>query len=560
MNQWYLSQNGQATGPFDQQTILEKIKKKEIGHLDLVFKVGTTDWLPLSRVSEFAQAFGLKEDASQDKQTPDWVLLKKVKTEKSSEFKQIGPFTVAQVIELIDQGEVRFSDFAWKKGYPTWAKISEVKEFEKPLPSSPNIDPTIYEKTNTGFEIETLTRQEKNKFKKDLAPFDSEATRVVNTQPIPINSEDFVTESKKENSDQSSDDIQLWSLDSPTKTPIRKSSHQKDESQLSQKKSGSTSDKDFVQKKKKKSKSNSSNSIQPWLLATTALVLSTLFLYLSLKPDESEIIYDPTVVSEIKDGDSKVSVAVPNNVTEETAALDEIKAQEVESEKEINLQRERQERLQAIKDSMKKKAPQEEAEPSPESRQVAQVVSKKDKNEPTEKKEVSKSVKAKPAVEKKKDPVKKAAKAKPAAKVTAVKKAEVVNTIKGSKKDQSFYKHRERKALFYSSIRAETLAVDIEGQFKKLQKNKPAWNRYYGQWKKKVATSLASEIRNFPSRNEKYAYPKILDSFKKDYQLFYKYGEVFNSKVNGRRIPADAPEDIKTIFTRYKEQAKNLTF
>ncbi len=559
MSQWYLSQQGQATGPFDQQTIIEKIKKKEVGHLDLVFKVGNTDWVPLSKVAEFSEAFGLKEELQKDKNQPEWVLLKKVKLDKTSEFKQIGPFTLFQVIELLDQGEVRFSDFAWKKGFPTWLKISEIEEFEKPLPSSSSIDATLYEKTNTGFEIETLTRKDKENLKKEIEKFDPEATRVVTAASSPINSEEFVTESKKTKKDNDSDDIQLWSLNTPV--PVAQPSSQKISSSA-QKEVSEGKNKKSSEKNKAKPKRSRPQSIQPLLLATTALFLSAFFLYSSLKPDETEIIYETHQTEQRENLEDQTS---NSGSTANSYGVTPQEGQTLESPQQSlgATTAQLQEKLRSLKDSVVEPTEKSvldtraDSNQQTRSRNVAQTPTKKTMSVEKEKN------KAKAQVVPKEKPSKKvtAIKGKPKASTKKVEKNKSVGSTKltGSKKFQSYFKHRERKALFYSSIRAETLAVDIEGQFKKLKTNRSAWNRYYGQWKKKVGTSLAQEIRSYPSKNQKYAYPQILDSFKKDYQLFYKYGEVFNSKVNGKRVPADAPQDIKKIFTRYREQAKNLS-
>ena len=64
--------------------------------------------------------------------------------------------------------------------------------------------------------------------------------------------------------------------------------------------------------------------------------------------------------------------------------------------------------------------------------------------------------------------------------------------------------------------------------------------------------------KTFPKRNEKYAYPKVLASFKKDYNLMYKYGESFNAKVKGSRAPSGVPSNMMAVFTKYKKQAQGL--
>ena len=201
------------------------------------------------------------------------------------------------------------------------------------------------------------------------------------------------------------------------------------------------------------------------------------------------------------------------------------------------------------------KAAEEKAEKAP--RQLASSKKAVKKEKKVSKKKVAKKVVAQ-SKPKKKAVKKKVVKNKPKKNIKKKAKKKAVSRAVGSKKMQSFFKQRDRKALFYSSLKAETLAVEIQRKYKKLRKNKKAWSRFYSQWRKKVRTSLAKDIRNYPIRSQKYAYPKIIESFKKDYNLFYKYGESFDAKVKGVRTPSGAPRNIQKVFTRYKKQAQSL--
>lgn len=133
-----------------------------------------------------------------------------------------------------------------------------------------------------------------------------------------------------------------------------------------------------------------------------------------------------------------------------------------------------------------------------------------------------------------------------------------VKQATGGAKEQSFYQQRDRLALFYSSLKAETLAVEITREFRKLRKSPDAWGRYYGQWRKRVRSSLARDIREFPKSSETYAYPKVLANFKKDYDKIYTFGETFDARAKGTRLPSGAPTDIKSVFSQYKKQAQEL--
>lgn len=558
MSQWYISKNGQATGPFEDQTIIDLIKKNELNHLDLIFKVGESDWLPLSQRSEFMTALGGAKDSRQQPtvagEGADWVLLKKVKSAKGSEFKQLGPFTTEQVVQLIDQGEIRFSDFAWKKQFPTWVKISDLEEFDKPLPSSPHIDPTIYEKTNTGLDIETLTHVEKKKlindFKKpkksieseiikgvkEAASSDPEATRVVHTLSIPLNTQDFATESKKVSSISESEDLELWSLENRSKKAKRSSSKSSFNIE-------STKVVSIKNQQNSKRRTSLSSSIQPYLLGTVALILSGYFLFLSLAPHEDSIEYDRQLAQAIQEQPEKPKVLPPS-----IARVPSVESEETEvaqTEPSLDIKPEDlsiEERAKVFSQKMAEVKDQAQSIDEKTVEAVVSEVAAVKRREPASasKKPLSKSIVVSAPVTKK---------------INASKPYEIAT---GSSKAQSYYKQRDRKALFYSSLKAETLAVDIEKAFQKMKGNKKLWRQFYSNWKKRVRTSLASEIQTFPESSNKYAYPKVIESFKKDYELFYKYGEVFNARVTGGRLPADAPTELKSVFARYREQSKKL--
>lgn len=600
MSQWYLSKNGQALGPFDTEKVISLIQFKEINHLDLVYRSGDTQWQPLAQIAEFAEYLNKEKDPvvppakAQPSADAIWVLLKKVKTEKGKEYKQIGPFTEDQVVELVDRGEVKFTDFAWKKGLETWVKISELEEFEQPLPSSPNIDMSLYEKTTPDFRVDSdsdsdaakatmtqmvkIERFEHKSMTKSMLkpkpnledveePVDSDATRIV-----PFNAQEARGQVKAAAKPSAEDsEINLWSLEPPANAKEKTGSfkalpknERKDKSKSKVDETDfehthtqtSTHVRSHGSKSRKKKSSGVGNFFQKdnlvWIAAAGLLVFSTLLIYLSFSQDSAEIIYEE---SEQSANPSSVeapakkpaSVETPPPKPEPREAKKEV-APEPETDRvdvppqDDSVDEEEQtqivEAVQPAEEAVDTRTPaSSKAAPLSKSKKIPEPV----KEKPKAKKEIKAAVAPKPVP--KKEKVEVVAKGSPA---------------KGSAKTVAFYKQRDRKALFYSSLKAETLAVEIEGEFKKLKDNKSAWNRFYGQWRKKVSAALASDIREFPARSELYGYPQIMASFKKDYNLFYKYGESFNAKVTGGRAPSDAPADMKSLFAKYKSQAQNL--
>ena len=66
---------------------------------------------------------------SQDKK---WVILfrKRPKKGPKGPLKQIGPYSVKEVNDLLKEGKVQYQDYAWSKGFQSWERIKNVPEFQ----------------------------------------------------------------------------------------------------------------------------------------------------------------------------------------------------------------------------------------------------------------------------------------------------------------------------------------------------------------------------------------------------------------------------------------------
>ena len=191
-NQWYLSKDKQVSGPIEKEKIISLIQNRKLVHLDLLYKDEASGWKPLFQIEEFAPYLNNQGDSPElHGDAMEWVLLKKIKIRKGVEYKQIGPFSVAQVLNRLDSGELDFDDLAWKKNFESWVPISQLETFKKPLPSSPLVDPDLY-KTNEsqkkGFEDSGISLTGK-----DIDRYFHEPEM---TSTAPINTENFVTESR----------------------------------------------------------------------------------------------------------------------------------------------------------------------------------------------------------------------------------------------------------------------------------------------------------------------------------------------------------------------------
>ncbi|MCB0378165.1 MAG: DUF4339 domain-containing protein [Bdellovibrionales bacterium] len=577
MGQWYLSKNGKAQGPLEEDQLIAMIQSGEVGHLDLVFQPGASEWIPASEIESFKPHFKKDEPSTPSSdQNADWVILKKIKKENKSEFQQLGPFSQDQVQNLLERGEVSFNDFAWKQGMDSWVAIAQIEEFRGPLPSTPPIDSALYEETLGGQE-EVTEEEDISSLSQlvDIQQFEYEKTQVMSAAEFPLNHEEFVTETNasvgpdvftEEGSraladldsgeealgheeEVASGEEELWSLKPPETDPGSLSGTDVEEDTVlvdpADRKKSRPAPKLRVKSKSKKKEKRPKKSKEsapakkkpaqpvqaqtppemvgespwPWVAAAITLVISALFLYLSFKGSREPVAQYDSQSQHIEEGvDSGAYV------------------QNEEPAEGYNNQ-----------DPQMSKGLSTPPPPPPMRRKVA--------NQPVQSSEPE-VVKARPATatkqkSKKKRVSKRGAKSKASRSV-------VPQVVKGSSKERSYFVQRDRKAVVYSAIKAEKLMAEIDSKSRTLKNKKSAWRSFYKKWRKKAQVFATPLIRSFPSSKTKYAHPKLLSSFKADQSLLIEYGEQQNAKVLGLRQPASPERNIKKVFGQYKSRAQAL--
>jgi hypothetical protein len=137
---WYYEDHGRANGPISTRDLINKIQKGELTLLDLIFKDGQPQWLPIESYAEITELLGniTHNDAA------DWIVLRSVNVDGRVINEQIGPFNAQQILDLIDKGRIRFDDYVWRTGYDKWVPLGRVDQFEKPLKSSIEVDLSLY--------------------------------------------------------------------------------------------------------------------------------------------------------------------------------------------------------------------------------------------------------------------------------------------------------------------------------------------------------------------------------------------------------------------------------
>ncbi len=143
-SRWYYENHGKAEGPISTLEIVKKIQLGELQLIDLVFKEGDGQWMPAEHFIEITGS--VKTAGTEFKIDADWVVLRTIEVDGRNQYDQIGPFTIEQVLQLIDKGKVKFTDFVWRDGYENWVPLGHLDKYENPLESSVRVDMSIYEK------------------------------------------------------------------------------------------------------------------------------------------------------------------------------------------------------------------------------------------------------------------------------------------------------------------------------------------------------------------------------------------------------------------------------
>lgn len=131
---WFYSVKGKAEGPVSDEFLMDGLKAGRLTLLDLVYQVGTENWVTLGEVPQFRKIFQLppRPDAQNmgnrdNEASSTWVIL----VQKENGFEQKGPFGVDQIMEKLGSGELLYSQFAWRPGYKRWVRIGNLPEFDR---------------------------------------------------------------------------------------------------------------------------------------------------------------------------------------------------------------------------------------------------------------------------------------------------------------------------------------------------------------------------------------------------------------------------------------------
>lgn len=131
MNSFYVTHKGQQMGPFSPEQITELLNESKLSWNDYLFDEANNDWIHIMQHSLFTADFNKsfshpmtppKSDINvEDLKKRQWFVLK--------ENANYGPFSKAELIQML-QGKTLFEhDFIWKEGLESWKRLSDEEEF-----------------------------------------------------------------------------------------------------------------------------------------------------------------------------------------------------------------------------------------------------------------------------------------------------------------------------------------------------------------------------------------------------------------------------------------------
>lgn len=153
MDQWYFLENGQTLGPVSQSDLMGRIEKSDLGPFDLVFKEGDEKWRSLVDCDEFSSCWQSLE-SKENEGEQEWVVLSGNPQVELSQYRQKGPYSKEEISDLICQGQLKYTDYAWKKGMSEWYQISHLPEWSQKTKKEISLAPLLKVIVDESAEVE----------------------------------------------------------------------------------------------------------------------------------------------------------------------------------------------------------------------------------------------------------------------------------------------------------------------------------------------------------------------------------------------------------------------
>lgn len=519
---WYFEDHGRAQGPITSLELVKMIRQGQLTQVDLVFKEGSQQWSPVENYPELVDMLGqaVTEPEAQ------WVTLRVTEVDGQEKYEQIGPYTTEQILQLVDRGQIKFSDYIWKPGFSNWVTLGTVDELAKPLASSVQVDMSLYQMPKHDIIEETQVTPIKS-YKPQTTvlvdePVPEEANGKDLTEPEWISSyvkpaevsESFTDEEKSEHVEQMATEIFV-----EPKTAAQEET--------------------FVEISEESVTEETDKPVK------TASWLSSFRKRAAEQVAQGPVTFEGTTSHFKAIRTEKLRKLVTRGASYVVAILVFFVG------------------IMLIKNifvtNMKSEEVAEQAVPMPPPvRKVANEPPAK--NQPVKSSSKEKTRKAKP-----KESPKSSSSVAPternvaSAKIRIVKPKKALNFKKMNFKQRSFYHHRDQKLIFYTSDRAMTLANDLDKSFGKYKSNKSSWSRYYKGWKKKMKGVMPVDLRD-NEVNGNYVYPQLMVQLGEALRKLESRGEDYNARIRGSRNPTKSAglDDVLSDFKKIQYKARKL--
>lgn len=133
MSTYYVAHKGQQQGPFSIQEIEIKLTTEKLFWHDYIYDDKSQDWILLMEFPVFTKLF------NKSFENPIQVGNKNIKIENDPMKKRIwyvlkqnnnyGPFSKAELIQMLQGKTLHEFDFIWHDGMSSWKRLSDVNEF-----------------------------------------------------------------------------------------------------------------------------------------------------------------------------------------------------------------------------------------------------------------------------------------------------------------------------------------------------------------------------------------------------------------------------------------------
>lgn len=131
MSQYYITENGNPSGPFGLDAIVDMLHKQKISVSDYIYHPQMQEWQPIlssSLIEEKHKIIQRSVTVSVNTKTPsvawescEWFVFK--------DNSQQGPYPYYELIKMLQQKKLYDSDFIWSPVLETWTKVHECEAF-----------------------------------------------------------------------------------------------------------------------------------------------------------------------------------------------------------------------------------------------------------------------------------------------------------------------------------------------------------------------------------------------------------------------------------------------